>query len=144
MGQDGRLALPLAISTFFVSLSVNLPRLFLSWSASESTWAVFAVLCYFCFPATMLVSAIMQAATPRLASSYRDDPCGRYRQLSRRLMVACAAVAADQLVGDPLAWSIVARMWTLGTEYAGGVPGNSTGLAPPAGSATWRLCPQRR
>ncbi len=112
-----RLAIPLAFSTFFVSLSVNLPRLFLSWSASESTLGVFAVLCYFSFPATMLVSAIMQAATPRLADSYRDDPQAHDSRLSRRLLTCCAAIG----IGN---WFIVRAFghmllqWGLGGEYA--------------------------
>jgi O-antigen/teichoic acid export membrane protein len=92
-GRIVRLALPLAASTFFVSLSANLPRLFLSRSEDESTLGVFVVLCYLCLPATMVVSAVMQAATPRLAEYHREGRGGRYRRLVRQLSFACAGVA---------------------------------------------------
>jgi O-antigen/teichoic acid export membrane protein len=92
-GRIVKLALPLALSTLFVSLSINMPRLFLSRLASEGTLGVFTVLCYCCFPATMLVSAILQAATPRLARLYRDDPVERYTSLLRRLMLAVGVIA---------------------------------------------------
>jgi O-antigen/teichoic acid export membrane protein len=89
-----QMGLPLAVSTFFVSLSVNIPRLFLSRSESESTLGVFAVLCYLCLPATMVVSAILQAATPQLALCYREGPAKNGKRLVRRLTLICAAIAA--------------------------------------------------
>jgi O-antigen/teichoic acid export membrane protein len=88
-----RLALPLALSTFLVSLSGNLPRLFLSRFEDESTLGVFAILCYLCLPGTIVVSAMLQAAMPRLVESYRDDPAGRYLRLVRRLTAVCTGVA---------------------------------------------------
>jgi len=87
-----RLVLPLGISTFLVALTASLPRLYLSRCVNEQTLAVFAVLCYLCFPATLMVSAMMQAAMPRLAELHRLDS-GRYRQLCWRLFVAAGVTA---------------------------------------------------
>jgi O-antigen/teichoic acid export membrane protein len=111
-----RLALPLALSTFLVAVTASLPRLYLARTVNEHTLGVFAILCYLCFPATMLVSAIMQAATPRLADLYRLD-AGRYRQLFARLFSVCAVLALGNWVFVALAGRPVLQ-FLFGPDYA--------------------------
>jgi O-antigen/teichoic acid export membrane protein len=111
-----RMAMPLAVSTFLVSLSGNLPRIFLSRLENEGALGVFAVLCQLCLPATIVVSAVMQVAIPRMVETYRRDPVRGYPRLLRRLTVVCAAVAAaNALVVYALGPYVLRRM--LSDEY---------------------------
>ncbi len=115
------LALPLGTATFMVALSGSLPRLFLSRLASDRTLGVFAVICYLCFPANLLISSLMQAATPRLAELYRREANADYRALVGRLGVLSLLLAVAnglliQFGGRQLLQTL------FGPEYAAAAP----------------------
>lgn len=87
-----RQAVPIGATTFLVAVSVNIPRMVLARTAGEITLGVLTVLVYLSFPATLVSSALVQAATPRFAS-HRSDWLGEGRRLMRRLLISNVAIA---------------------------------------------------
>ncbi|MCA9168945.1 MAG: hypothetical protein KDB23_14825, partial [Planctomycetales bacterium] len=109
-----RSGVPLGISTFLVALMSSLPRLSLARVTNESTLGVFSILCYVCFPMTLIVSAVMQAATPRMSLAYRADTRS-YRRLCYSLFLICTALGILNAIAIAAAGS-VAVTWAFGDE----------------------------
>lgn len=110
-----KLAVPLGLATFLVAVTISLPRLVLVRSAGEATLGRFAVLCYCCFPATIVVSSMMQSATPRLALLYRQSSGGA--RLLRRLVYAASGLALSNMVFMGLFGLAIVGL-VFGPEYA--------------------------
>ncbi len=64
------LALPLGISMMLISLNTNIPRYFIERYLGERELGFFAAIAYLMVAANMVVGALGQSATPRLAKYY--------------------------------------------------------------------------
>ena len=64
------LSLPLGIVMMLLSLNTNIPRYFIERSLGERELGVFAAISYLMVAGTMVVSALGQSASPRLAKYY--------------------------------------------------------------------------
>jgi O-antigen/teichoic acid export membrane protein len=86
-------AVPVGSAAFLVAISTSFPRLVISRTLGETVLGVFAVVCYLAFPATLVSSALMQAALPRLTHSVKDSPT-LARKLLWKLFVVNAFLAS--------------------------------------------------
>ncbi len=83
------LALPLGLSTMLLSLNTNIPRYFIERYLGEEALGVFAAMVYLMVAGNMVIVAIGQAASPRLASYYTTQQFKKfYRLLSKLLLVS--------------------------------------------------------
>lgn len=75
------LTLPLGIATSMVSLNLNIPRYFLERSYGEYNLGIFAALAYPLTAGTLVVNALGQSASPRLAKYYESRNVKKFRNL---------------------------------------------------------------
>ncbi len=99
-------ALPLGLGAFLLALQTNLPRYILESYHSEAALGYFGAMAFVIAIGSITVSAIGQAASPRLANIYLTDPTG-FRRLFAKLMFIGAAlgalsITAVGLLGRPL------------------------------------------
>lgn len=81
-----RRALPLGVGAFLLALQTSVPRYVLSASHGDAALGYFGAMAYFLAAGTMLVSALGQSASPRLALYYMND-LSSYRRLFGKLRV---------------------------------------------------------
>jgi O-antigen/teichoic acid export membrane protein len=87
MRQLVRLSLPLGVVTIMLSLSANVPRYMISHFQSVRELGIFSALGYILMAGTMIVGALGQSATPRLALYASNGQTREFRSLSRRLLL---------------------------------------------------------
>jgi O-antigen/teichoic acid export membrane protein len=83
-----RLALPLGIVTMLLSFNANVPRYLLSHFRGVRELGIFSALSYILTAGTMIVAALGQSATPRLAMYAAQRKSPEFRRLSSRLIMA--------------------------------------------------------
>lgn len=66
----GRLSLPLGFTMMLISLNTNIPRYFIECYWGERQLGLFAAVAYLMTAGTMVVNALGQSASPRMASYY--------------------------------------------------------------------------
>ena len=76
-----RVTLPLGIATSMVSINLNIPRYFLERSFGEHNLGIFAALAYPLTAGTIVVNALGQAASPRLAKYFECRDVKNFRKL---------------------------------------------------------------
>lgn len=91
-----RIGLPLGAATLLIALNASAPRYFVGTFLGEDSLGVFTVLCYLCFPATAVVSSLVQASTPQLAGGYRNGGHRGMEALLRRLVSASLVICLLQ------------------------------------------------
>jgi len=90
--QLAMVGLPLGIVMLLVSMNTNVPRYFLERLQGQSELGVFAALAYIPVGGNLIVTAVGQAITPRLASYYASHDYRAFiRLLWRFILVAAAA-----------------------------------------------------
>lgn len=104
--QLARLTLPLGVVMGLVSLGANIPRLFIEDDLGRSALGVFAALSYVPLLGAMVVNALGQAASARLAAAFASDDPGAFGRLLGRLLLFGAAIGllgvlAAALLGRP-------------------------------------------
>ena len=82
-----RLSLPLGIVAMLLSLNANIPRYMISHFRSVRELGIFSALGYILMAGTMIVGALGQSATPRLALYASQGNTGKFRGLSYRLLL---------------------------------------------------------
>lgn len=102
------LALPLGFVMLLISLNTNVPRYFIERYMGERELGFFAALAYLMVSGSMVVNALGQSATPRLAKYYAAARGAAFRQLMFKLVsigaglgalaVTVAAVAGKQVL----------------------------------------------
>lgn len=167
---DGRSAvrlvktcLPLGFVIMLVSLRANVPRLFVERHAGPAELGIFAASTSLLVAGTVVVSALGQAATPRLARLHHARDLSGFRALVGRLLgvagalgaagILVAAVAGervlDLLFGAPYATraGLLVGVMALGAlSFAGSVLGYALtttrrfGLQLPLFAASTALC----
>ncbi len=98
------LALPLGIVMMLISLNTNLPRYFIEEYLGESELGIFAALSYLIIAGQMVVNALGEAASPRLARSYAAADRAGFQSLLLKLLavggaLGVAAVGGAMLLG---------------------------------------------
>ena len=102
------LALPLGLVMLLISLNTNVPRYFIERYLGERELGFFAALAYLMVSGSMVVHALGQSATPRLAKYYAAGRGTAFRQLMLKLVgigaglgglaVLVAAIAGKQVL----------------------------------------------
>lgn len=112
-----RTAIPLGIVMLLISLNTNVPRYFVEHQLGERGLGIFAALAYLIFAGGTLVSALGQAASPRLARYYTNLEFHAFNSLLMRMMVGGFALGVG---GAGLAWFAGSNILTMayGHEYA--------------------------
>ena len=93
------LTLPLGFLMMLLSVSDNLPRYFLARKGGTAAVGIYSAMAYFLVAGAILINAIGQAASPRLAKHYaNDDLVGFRRILTKQMMCVLVVGAAGILV----------------------------------------------
>lgn len=87
-GRILRTALPLGAVMMIGSLSPNVPRYFIANSLGTHALGIFSAIASLTTAANLLVNALGQAATPRLAKLYAAGKLNSFRNLTARLTAA--------------------------------------------------------
>lgn len=88
------LALPVGIVMALLSFGTNIPRYFIERDLGTRELGIFAALAYPLAAGTMVVNALGQSATPRLARYYADGDHRAFSSLMRKLLFLGVAVGA--------------------------------------------------
>lgn len=99
-----RLALPLGFVMMLISLNANIPRFFIERYWSERELGIFSALAAFMMVGNLVIGALGQSATPRLAKYYAAGNRVSFRQLLLKLvgvgiMIGIAAVIVALVAG---------------------------------------------
>lgn len=102
-----RLALPLGLTTLFLSLNHNIPRYFIEHHLGEASLGVFAALAYVMVAGEIVIRALGQTAMPRLARHWAAGERAAFDRLLYRLLalgagVGLAGVGLAAAVGEPV------------------------------------------
>ena len=81
-----RLAFPLGIVMMLISLNTNVPRYFVTHYWNEKELGYFAAMAYLMTAGNMVISALGQSASPRLAQHYANRDRRAFRQLLFKLV----------------------------------------------------------
>lgn len=90
LGRLARLALPLGIATTMVSLNANIPRYFVESQIGEGAQGVFSAMVQLTIVGSLVVNALGQSASPRLARCYAQ----RNRRYFTSLLLRLTGVGA--------------------------------------------------
>jgi glycosyltransferase involved in cell wall biosynthesis/O-antigen/teichoic acid export membrane protein len=119
MGSLAAVALPLGVGALFVTLSSSIPRYFVQASAGSAALGVFAVAVSLQLVGVTLVSALGQAAAPRLAGEHDAGRRGAFGRLLAQLMgvslaLGLVGVAVALAAGRPLLALLFGRAYATG------------------------------
>jgi O-antigen/teichoic acid export membrane protein len=115
------LALPLGVVTALGTLQQSIPRYVIEGRMDMRSLGVFSAMIYLMNAGSMLVTALGQAAVPRLAIQYSAGDIGSFVRLLRRLLVFGIVLG---LGGVVVAWAGGERLLSLlYTPEFGGHPG---------------------
>lgn len=86
LGQLVWLALPLGFVMMVFSLNTNIPRYFIQYYLGERQLGIFASIAYLMVAGNIVVSALAQSASPRLAKYYVEGNSDAFRTLLLKLV----------------------------------------------------------
>jgi len=101
------LALPLGFVMMLISLNTNIPRYFIERYLGERELGIFAAMSYLMVVGQMVVSALAESASPRLAKYYATGNSTAFRTLLFKLvgvglMLGMAGVFVAVVAGKPI------------------------------------------
>jgi O-antigen/teichoic acid export membrane protein len=112
-----KIAFPLGVVLMIGSFAANVPRYFIAHMLERHSLGIFSAIASLTTGANLLVCALGQAATPRLATLYQEGDREGFRRMSVQLAGAGLILGACTVAG-----SIIAGRWVLallfGHEYA--------------------------
>lgn len=129
-----RLAAPLGAVMMLGSLSSNVPRYFIARAMNEASLGIFAAVFTFASAGNMVVNALGQAATPKLARLSAEGDRGGFLRLSLRLGAMIGGLAVLSAVACVLFGKLVLAL-VFGPLYA--QHGTAMVAAALAGGAGW-------
>ena len=99
------LSLPLGFVMMLISLNANIPRYFIKQYLGERELGIFAAIAYLIVAGNMVVRALGESATPRLAKYYASGNSKAFRNLMIKLvaiaaLLGCAGVLVAVVAGD--------------------------------------------
>ncbi len=117
LGRLAWIALPLGAATMLSSLQTNIPRYFIEHFDSAGALGVFAAMSYLMVIGGLVVNALGQSASPRLAAHFAAGELKEFRRLLWRLVGMGAGLGAAAVLAAALAgrW-ILTVLYT--AEYA--------------------------
>jgi O-antigen/teichoic acid export membrane protein len=101
------LALPLGFVMMLISLNTNIPRYFIERYLGERELGIFAAMSYLMVVGSMIVSALAESASPRLAKYYAAGNSTAFRKLLLKLvgvglMLGTGGVFVAVVAGKPI------------------------------------------
>lgn len=107
LGKLVWLALPLGVVMMLISLNTNIPRYFLERYLGERELGIFSAISYLMVAGNMVVSALAQSASPRLAKYYAAGNSTAFRTLMLKLvgvglMLGAGGVFVAVVAGRPI------------------------------------------
>jgi O-antigen/teichoic acid export membrane protein len=108
--------LPLGIAIFLVALTASVPPFFIEPERGFAELGVFSALAYLMLPGTLIVNALGQSATSRLAWSFANDRRAFLVLFAKMLTLALGLGAAGVLVAIVLGRPVLALVYR--PEYA--------------------------
>jgi O-antigen/teichoic acid export membrane protein len=105
------LTLPLGISTALGSLRTNVPRYAIEHYLGSYQLGLFAALAYFMVAGGIVVNALGQSATPRLAKYYRDRNSKGFRKLLLWLLLLGSLLGGSGIVVASVAGHELLRLF---------------------------------
>lgn len=105
--QVTTIAIPLTIVLTLVSFNISIPRYILEYKWGAETLGIFAAMAYFISVGNMVINAIGQTLSPKLARQYNDHQFNAfYKLLGRGLLIVASlgvmGVIGVLLIGQPL------------------------------------------
>lgn len=99
------LTLPLGGVMMLISLNLNIPRYLIERQLGERELGIFAAIAYLSVAGSMIVSALAESASPRLANHYATGNSSAFRQLLFKLvgigaLLGGAAILIAHLAGE--------------------------------------------
>jgi len=110
--------LPLGLVMMLVSLRLNVPRYFVGHWSGAAELGVFAALASLLVAGSLIVTALGQAATPRLAALFHAGSLAAFRGLVWRLMLVALGLGVAGISVAAVAGGPVLRL-LFGAPYAG-------------------------
>lgn len=92
------LALPLGLGMLLISLNINIPRYFIERTLGERELGFFAAISYLMVAGNMIVNALGESASPRLAKYYAAGDRRAFVQLLIRLVGIAAVLGGLAIV----------------------------------------------
>ncbi|MEG4027860.1 MULTISPECIES: oligosaccharide flippase family protein [unclassified Microcoleus] len=107
LGKLVWLALPLGFVMMLISLNTNIPRYFIERYLGERELGIFAAMSYLMVVGQMVVSALAESASPRLAKYYAAGNSNAFRTLLLKLvgvglMLGAGGVFVAVVAGKPI------------------------------------------
>jgi O-antigen/teichoic acid export membrane protein len=96
------MSLPLGLVMMLISLNTNIPRYFIEGALGERELGIFSALAYLMIVGSMIVNALGNSASPRLARHYAEGDRPAFVRLAWQ-MIAIGAVLGSAAVGVALA-----------------------------------------
>jgi len=101
------LSAPMGLASTLFSLNVNIPRYLLGHARGQAELGIFASLAYLLVAINLVVNALGQSVTARLARDFAEGAIGRFRNLLGSLLafsvlILVIAIPMARLVGRPL------------------------------------------
>lgn len=102
-----KLSLPLGFVMLLISLNANIPRYFIEHYLGERELGIFAAIAYLMVAGSMVVNALGQSASPRLAKHYAAAEAKAFRSLLGKLvaisvLMGIAGVAIVAVAGETI------------------------------------------
>lgn len=92
------LSLPLGFVMFLISLNVNIPRYFIEHYLGDQELGIFAGIAYIPLAGDLVINALAQSASPRLAHHYATGHRGQFLKLFLKLLGVGAVVGIVGLI----------------------------------------------
>jgi O-antigen/teichoic acid export membrane protein len=102
LGRLAWLALPLGAGMLLSSLSANIPRYFIAHNLDARNLGIFAALSYLMITGNMVIGALGQSASPRLARFYAAGDIAAFRALLLRLIAIGALLGGGGVLAAAL------------------------------------------
>jgi len=111
------MALPLGIVLMLISLNTNIPRYFIEHQLGAHELGIYAALAYLIVAGNMIIDALGQSASPRLARYYAAGQRRKYQELILKLIgmalgIGILAVPGTLMLGRQIV------TWLYDAEYA--------------------------
>ena len=92
--QLARLGLPLGVTVMLGSLNTNIPRYFVASQIGQQGLGALAAMAYFVIAGDLVVNAIGQSASSRLATSFASGATAAFRRLLGYMLLVSAVLGA--------------------------------------------------
>src|SRR5205085_2614293 len=93
-----RMGVPLGLTMMLISLNANIPRYFVEHYLGQAPLGIFAAIAYTVTAGMTVVTALGQAASPRLAMQYANGMHTQFWTVSRQMVLLAIALGSIQIL----------------------------------------------